>query len=313
VCGLLERDDELDIIQAAVTALWLEHRGNLLAVTGAAGLGKTTLLAAVQEAAHAAGLLVLTARGNEREQGSAFHVVRGLLEPLLGQVRGAERRELLGAWHDIVGATVGLAACGAAPDPQSALDGLHSVVTNLVFARGPLVLIVDDAHWGDAESLSWMTAFAERIANLPILLAVAYRPDEMQERTDVLRGFSGASEPLVLRLSPLTPEAVEALVRRLYSSTADAPSTTVEDAFCREVWAVTGGNPFETVELVAKASERGISPVEASWHDLRSLVASVSGPNSRVRQLGRGPSRLTRAVAASVTRHHSQMSPASAR
>ncbi|KOG49561.1 hypothetical protein ADK38_44935, partial [Streptomyces varsoviensis] len=56
-------------------------------------------------------------------------------------------------------------------------------------------------------------------------------------------------------LRELTPAAVADLVRATLGDGADAP-------FCREVWAVTGGNPYETVELIAKARDRAIEPVE---------------------------------------------------
>lgn len=296
--SLLEREEELDIIRTALRALRCEHRGDLLVVTGAAGHGKTRLLATVREAAQAAGLLVLAARGGERERGSAFHVARGLLEPLLSGAGATEPWELFGAWHDIVGTALGVAGGGPAPDPQGVRDGLDWVVTNLAFARGPLVVLVDDAHWADPESLSWLGAFATRVANSPILLVLAHRPEELPESADEIRRLGADHGARLLRLAALSPDAVDALVREVYAGETDAPAA-VQDAFCREVWAVTGGNPFTTVELVAKARDRGIDPVESSWSQLRTLAAGTTGSGlvAQLEQLGAGPLRLARAVA----------------
>ncbi|WP_042413769.1 ATP-binding protein [Streptacidiphilus anmyonensis] len=330
--GLLEREHELDAVRAAVATLRAERAGGLLAVTGAAGLGKTSVLAAVREAALDEGLLVLASRGGEQEQGSAFTVVRGLLRPLLEGVGDEQRQALLGGWNDIVGAALGVApSAGAAPDPQGVRDGLDWVVTNLAFSRGPLVMVVDDAHWADAQSLAWLAAFAGRVADLPVLLVVAYRPDELPDWADAFRAMAGDSGVTPLGLSALTPEAVDALVRSLYAE-ADAganPDTEAEaepggagerlgevdgavdgevddpdaadaiGAFARDVWAVTGGNPFETVQLAAMARERGIVPSEDSWVRLRELAAESTGSGliSRLRRLGSGPVRLARAVA----------------
>jgi hypothetical protein len=94
--GLLERDVELQAAERALDTLAAGPGGGLLVYTGAAGLGKTSLLARVCEAAAARKLLVLSARGGEQEQLSAFHVVRSLLLPLLRAVGEAEQRELLG-------------------------------------------------------------------------------------------------------------------------------------------------------------------------------------------------------------------------
>ncbi|MEY9873576.1 tetratricopeptide (TPR) repeat protein [Streptacidiphilus sp. MAP12-33] len=334
--GLLEREHELDAVRAAVTALRDERSGALVVVTGAAGLGKTSVLASVRESARAQGLLVLASRGGEQEQGSAFTVVRGLLRPLLESVGDDERDALLGGWNAIVGAALGVAPSrGAAPDPQGVRDGLDWVVTNLAYQRGPLVLVVDDAHWADAESLSWLAGFAGRVANLPVLLIVAYRPDELPDWADAFRGMAGDNGVTPLGLSALTPEAVDALVRRIYADDDDGagefgepaaePAATATDidgiggidaerdfdpdlgpddadlvgAFARDVWALTGGNPFETVELVAKARVRGIVPSDGSWIRLRELAAENTGSGliSRLRRLGSGPVRLARAVA----------------
>ncbi|MEY9941393.1 AAA family ATPase [Streptacidiphilus sp. MAP5-3] len=329
--GLLERDTELAAVRAAVAELAGSaasdgRRGpggpgtgsgseaasdaateaassgvadlatdRLVVVTGAAGLGKTSVLAEVRQAAEAAGLLVLATRGGEQEQGSAFHVVRGLLRMLLESAGEEGQRELLGAWYDIVAPAVGIATTGAAPDPQGVRDGLDWVVTNLAVARGPLVLVVDDAHWADAESLAWLAAFSSRVADLPVLLVVAYRPDELPDWADAFRGMAGHNGVRPLGLAALTPEAVDALVRRMYAESGQR----VEDGFAREIWAVTGGNPFETVELVAKAEERGIVPVESSWPRLRELSAETKGSGliARLQRLGSGPVQLARAVA----------------
>ncbi len=298
---LLERDAELGAARRALDALAADVRPtgpgeHLLVYTGAAGLGKTSLLAAVARAASERGLLPLTARGGEQEQLSAFHLVRTLLRPLLAQVDQQGRRELLGGWNDIVGPALGLTtgAAGAAPDPQGVRDGLDWIVTNLAFQRGPLVLMVDDAHWADAESLSWLASFAARVDELPVLLVVAYRPDELPEFPAAFRTIADSNGTRALGLTALTPDAVAALVDRLFG----APAVRVDDAFSREVWAVTGGNPFETVELLAKAQERGVTPVEESCPLLRGLAAASQGSGlvARLERLGQSSVRLAWAV-----------------
>lgn len=300
---LLEREAEIAAARRALDSLAAQAiptdpSERLLVFTGAAGLGKTSLLAAVQRSAAERKLLVLSARGGEQEQLSAFHVVRTLLRPLLAEVGPEGQRELLGGWNDIVGPAVGLASTAdagfAPPDPQGVRDGLDWVVTNLAFARGPLVLMVDDAHWADAESLSWLASFATRLEGLPVLLVVAYRPDELPETAVAFRGMAGSNGAKPLRLSTLTPEAVADLAQGMFG----APGVEVEDAFCREIWAVTGGNPFETVELLAKAQERGLAPTEQSCALLREVASATKGSGlvARLERLGHSSVRLAWAV-----------------
>ena len=299
--GLLERDVELGAARRALTSLAAAETPtaageHLLVYTGAAGLGKTSLLAAVQREAGDTGLLALSARGGEQEQLSAFHLVRTLLRPLLTQVGAEGRQELLGGWNDIVGPALGLTteAAGAAPDPQGVRDGLDWIVTNLAFQRGPLVMVVDDAHWADAESLSWLASFAGRVDELPVLLVIAYRPDELPEIPSAFRTIADSNGTRALGLTALTPDAVAGLVHDLFG----ARGVRVDDAFSREVWAVTGGNPFETVELLAKAQERSIAPVEESCPLLRELAAASQGSGllARLERLGQSSVRLAWAV-----------------
>jgi len=299
--GLLEREAELRTIRDAVDSLAKGALGSLLVFTGSAGLGKTSLLAQVRPAAEERGFLVLSARGGERERSSAFHVVRGLLQPVLAAAGEAQRRALLGSWYDIVGPALGLGpapggpdapAAAAAPDPRGVRDGLDWVVTNLAVGRGPLVLVLDDAHWADTHSLAWLSAFAARSEGLPVLLVVAYRPDELPEDAEFLADMAHRTGTRARSLAALTPDAVGGLVRQVMGEEA-------EDAFCREVWAVTGGNPFETVEVVAKAQERGIRPVESSCRALRGLAAATRGRGlvARLQRLGSPAVRLAWAVA----------------
>jgi hypothetical protein len=300
--GLLEREAELRFVRAALDSLAaadtpVEPHERLLVFTGAAGLGKTSLLVQVREEAAARRLLVLSARGGEQEQLSAFQVVRNLLHPLLAEVGEEARRAILGGWYEILALAVGVAGGGAAPaaapDPQGVRDGLDWVVTNLAVSRGPLVLVVDDAHWADAESLAWLASFASRVQDLPVLLVFGYRPDELPPGSEAFQSMAERNGVRPFGLSALTPEAVALMVHSSYGAAA------VQDAFCREVWAVTAGNPFETVELVTKAQERGLLPVEASCPLLREVASATKGSGlvARLERLGRGAARLARAVA----------------
>ncbi|MFD7445612.1 ATP-binding protein [Streptomyces sp. NPDC059909] len=287
---LLERDTELAALDALLTDLSgastgsaAPGTGGLLAFSGPAGLGKTSLLAEMRRRAVARGCTVLFARGGEQEQGLAFHVVRQLVQPVLAAGTEKEQREILGSWYDIVAPAVGLVAQNstASPDPQGVRDGLDWIVTRFAVQQAPLMVILDDAHWADAESLAWLTGFAPRVTELPMLLVVAYRPDELPMDA---AGFGRLAERHGSRpfdLVPLTPGAVSRIVRDTLGEEAD-------EAFCRETWAVTGGNPFEAVELAAKVADRGLKPQVVHVPELRELASAVKGSGlvERLERLG---------------------------
>ncbi|MET8096903.1 AAA family ATPase [Streptomyces sp. NPDC005236] len=282
-------------------------RGALLAFAGRAGIGKTTLLGEVRRRSAAKGCTVLSARGGEQEQRVAFHVARQLLQPQLAGYSEAELRVSLGSWYAIVGPALGLCAPseGAPPDQQGLRAGLDWVLTHLAVQRAPMVLLLDDAHWADAESLSWLAAFAPRAEQLPLLLVVAYRPDELPEHAEAFRGLPGRAGQRPIGLEPLSAAAVARLVREDLGTQAD-------DAFCRECWAVTAGNPFEAVELTAKVLDRGLTPTEDGAHLLRDLAAAVKGSGivARLERLGTATVRFAWACAVLGTEIHPNLAAA---
>ncbi|MGW6709625.1 ATP-binding protein [Streptomyces sp. NPDC054956] len=293
---MFERDTELAAVDEALDQLaGPDADGALLAFSGPAGLGKTTLLAEVRRRAHAASCTVLAARGGEQEQSQPFHVARQLIQPQLAGTTDDELRAALGSWYSIVGPALGLCAAeqGAPPDPQGLRDGLDWVLTHLIVQRAPVTLVLDDAHWADPESLSWLAAFAPRTEHLPLLLVVAYRPDELPAHAEAFRTLPGRAGHRPLTLAPLTEDAVSTLVREAVGEHAD-------DAFCREAWAVTTGNPFEAVELTAKVRDKGLDPVEASAPLLRDLAAAQRGSGLVARLHSLGPSTVRFAWACAV-------------
>lgn len=314
---LLERESELSAAdEALIDLVGLRRepgeppgrpRGALLAFAGRAGIGKTTLLGEVRRRAAAKGCTVLSARGGEQEQRVAFHVARQLLQPQLAGFTEAELRASLGSWYAIVGPALGLCAPseGAPPDQQGLRAGLDWVLTHLAVQRAPMVLLLDDAHWADAESLSWLAAFAPRAEQLPLLLVVAYRPDELPEHAEAFRGLPGRAGQRPIGLEPLSAAAVARLVREDLGTQAD-------DAFCRECWTVTAGNPFEAVELTAKVRDRGLTPTEDGAHLLRDLAAAVKGSGliARLERLGTATVRFAWACAVLGTEIHPTLAAA---
>ncbi|MBC7270553.1 MAG: AAA family ATPase, partial [Streptomyces sp.] len=205
-----------------------------------------------------------------------------------------EAREYLGDWYDIAGPALGIADPGERQaDPQGVRDGLVAAVRRLADRDWPLVLLIDDAHWADQETLSWLAALAERLRELSVLVVVARRPGEVSgDSARHLDAVAEAAGRPVNTLSALTPDASAGITRATLGDHADAP-------FCREVWAVTGGNPYETVELLAKVQDSELIPTEASAGELRALNRSARGRGlvSRLEGLGVDATRFAWAAA----------------
>ncbi|MFJ6080808.1 ATP-binding protein [Streptomyces sp. NPDC092369] len=292
---LWEREEEVAAVERALDTLQSDKSsaGSLLVIRGEAGIGKTALLAETRRIAERRGCTVWAARGGETLRSVPFNVVRQLLQPALLSLMPEEAREYLGDWFDIAGPALGIAEPGERrADPQGVCDGLVAAVRRLARREWPLVLLVDDAHWADQETLRWLAAFAERLDDLSVLLVVAHRPGEVSgESARHLDTVAAAGRPLD-DLSALTPAATAGLTRATLGPHADAP-------FCREVWAVTGGNPYETVELLAKVQDSDLEPTEGAAAELRALNRSARGGGlvARLEELGIDATRFAWAAA----------------
>ncbi|KAA2250179.1 helix-turn-helix domain-containing protein [Solihabitans fulvus] len=136
--------------------------GGALVLRGDAGFGKSTLLDTV--AAEADGLTVLRTAAIEAEQDlpyAALHLLLGGFDDFtaLPDAQAGALRVALG--H----------ADGEVPDRF--LAGL--AVLNLLASAGPLVCLVDDAHWLDRTSAEALLFAARRLGAEPVLMVFAAR------------------------------------------------------------------------------------------------------------------------------------------
>lgn len=238
---LLERDSELAVLESAATNAAV-GAGSVVLIAGAAGVGKSALLAAGGAAARRQGVAVYNARGSELEQELPFGVIRQLLEPALGRLGPSEHAGLFGG--------------AAAPaerlfrdvplDQRAAGDGfaiLHALFWLLSgLAERPVMLAVDDLHWVDPPSLRALHYLAGRIVELPVLLAATLRRHDSTPGAELAGRFEEAPGVQTLELAALSRSAAAALVRK------EIPGADPE--LCAAFVESSAGNPFYLRELL---------------------------------------------------------------
>jgi DNA-binding CsgD family transcriptional regulator len=265
---LLERDQQLAGVLAAAEAA-RAGAGRLVLIEAAAGLGKTSLLTSACELLAADGHTVLSARGSEMEHEYGYGVVRQLLERTLADPLVRDR-VLTGAAAAV--APLFDSAVEGDVTAFAVLHGLYWAVANLA-QDGMLVLAVDDAQLADAASLRFLVYLARRISDLGVLLLVAARPAAQTGPNLVLDELRREAGGAMLRLAPLSVDAVAHLV---HDALGVPPDTEFSTACAR----ATGGNPFYVEELLRDVAGRGVVPTSGNAD-----VVGRSGPPSIVRGL----------------------------
>ncbi len=150
--------------------------GGLAVVLGEPGVGKSRLLAEVADRARAAGSPVLA--GRSVEGGGAY---RPLADALLARSR-AGGLPPASAVEPFAGSLARLVPGWArVPDDDAVADlpllvseGLLRVLS-LLDGTAPPVLVLDDLHWADADTLTVLDRLADALATAPLLVVLASR------------------------------------------------------------------------------------------------------------------------------------------
>ena len=246
---LVGRADEIGSMEAALGELE-RGRSVTLELVGEPGIGKTRLLAELAARADARGFLVLGGCAAELERDLPFWV---FVDALDEYVAGLEPHRLGALGDDVVGelATILPSLSGPAAERQVALQHeryrSHLAVRELLelLARSqPLLLMLDDLHWGDPASVELLGALLRRPPAAPVLLALAVRPRQVRERLAAsLERAHRAGTLTRLDLGALTPgEARELLGDRV-------------DLAASDLYEESGGNPFY-LEQLARTYDR---------------------------------------------------------
>lgn len=240
---MIGRDNEL----AALTAIaaGIKEQGRALVVEGEAGIGKTTLLAAVCQWARDNGFTVLSCAGVQCQTNVGYAAVHELIHPILNHAEALPAHQ-----KSALFTALGLAEHESGmPDPLQIGVAILGLIEEAAVHR-PLLLTVDDAQWLDESSLHILTFIGRRVANSTVMLLCGARPrlDGEPARLLSLSRFP---------LGPVDEPTSHKLLTAAVDTVAGRPQLN-EPARSR-VLAEAGGNPLAIAEL-AKAIMTGRGP-----------------------------------------------------
>jgi DNA-binding CsgD family transcriptional regulator len=250
---LLEREAEVAALSALIEAA-RSGDGRLVVIEGAAGIGKTRLLAEARSLAR--GFEVLSARAGELESDFAFGVVRQLFESTLALAPADVRAQLLSGAAALATPLFALGPAAAESSGTETsfamLHGLYWLAANFALRR-PTLIAVDDLHWADEPSLRWLAYLARRIEGLPLLLAMATRPHEQARAPSLTAELLADPLATVIRPGTLGQESVAALAAALFGLQPD------ED-FAAALRHASGGNPLYLAAILDAVDRQQMAP-----------------------------------------------------
>ena len=278
------RESEVEVLQRAAVETHQGH-GRVVAIVGEAGVGKSRLLWEFTQSLEREGWLVLEARGLSHQRSSAYHPIVGLLRQYFNSepsddaatVRERVVSRLLALDAALASSAMALQAVLDVPvedptwnqlDPverrQQIIGGVRRLLLRESQVR-PVVVVVDDLHWIDSESLAVLDTVVDSLRGRRVLLLLGARPQHEFP-------WGGHSHCEKLRLEPLSTASVAQLLDALLG---DAPSL---GDLRRLLVTSTAGNPFFLEESVAMLAADGVLAGDRGRYKLARVPTSIRIP-----------------------------------
>jgi DNA-binding SARP family transcriptional activator len=266
---LVGRAAELERLGEVWASCRRAGRAAVAVVTGDAGTGKSRLADEVMTRARLDGAATVIVRAVEADGADPWSGVFGLARGGLLDAPGvaaaspaalAAFAARLPEWMDRFGGGGGAARRGVAADaPGRALREVLLAVT----AERPVVLVVDDAHWTDRDSLLALVAAARDLASAPFCMLLTRAAYPARSELDELQARVGRdTEGAVVRLGPLGADALGALVRWAMPQYAEPDA----ERLARRLASDSAGLPLLAVELLhAVALGLDLERSTAAW------------------------------------------------
>ena len=263
--------------QAILTRAWTSSaagRGQVVLLGGEPGIGKTFLVAEVGRNAHAEGATVLFGHCDEdvplpyRPFADACrHAVVHATDDLLG--RYVERyhgdlARLVPELHDRVGVLHPPRAAEAAAERYLLFEAVVGLVA-MIAELAPVVLVLDDLHWGSASDLQLLKHIVRAAPDLRLLIIGTFRDSDIgadHSLTSLLADLRREDHVHRCMLTGIDETAIAAMLTAHAGHPLGDSGTALAHAMFRD----TAGNPFFITELLRHLAETGaIEREDARW------------------------------------------------
>ncbi|HEY5869606.1 MAG TPA: AAA family ATPase, partial [Candidatus Tectomicrobia bacterium] len=254
---------ELATLQALLARV-AEGQGQVVGIVGEPGMGKTRLLAEFRQRLGDTRVTYLEGQCVSYGQATPYKPVQDLLRHACGCTE-ADRPAAITANVQQHLQAMGMAPSDAVPfllhllgmpddaallvgrSPQEIRTQTFAVLHQLLLQesqRQPLLVVVENLHWIDPTSQAYLVELVERLANVPLLLLVTFRPGYRPP-------WMEKSYATQLALPRLGPEDSRCVMQAVLHP------TPVPEALMQDLLTKAAGNPFFLEELAWTVREHG--------------------------------------------------------
>ncbi|MBT1676340.1 helix-turn-helix transcriptional regulator [Curtobacterium aurantiacum] len=258
--SLFGRSDELAVLTRLLDDVG--QGGAALLVEGEAGIGKTTLLTAVEHEARRAGFRVLTCTGIQGANSVGFDGLHELLHPLLPYTAALPPRQRA--------ALLTALAIEDGPSPDRLLVSTATLgLLEEAASHRPVFVRAEDLQWLDRSTTEVLDFVGRRLSNAPIVVIAAARSGHTPNTTPPC-SFTR------FELGPLPDDAARALL--------DERAGSLSASARRRVLAEAGGNPLALHELPAAllASSTGSTNGASGSSTVTGATIAIASISSRL-------------------------------
>ncbi|UVO26987.1 AAA family ATPase [Bradyrhizobium arachidis] len=280
---LVGREEEIELLRRRWQRA-TSGEGQVVLLSAEPGVGKSRLVAALQEKLQAEPYARLRCFCSPHHQGSALYpVIRRLeraagftrddaptvkldkLEALLaGAATAAEDMPLLAELLSLPSDRYGPVSLSPQAKKERTLQALVGQIEDLS-RRNPVLMVFEDAHWIDPTSLELLQLTVDRVQQLPVLLLLTFRPEFPPP-------WIGEPHVTMLALGRLNWRDTSALVQRVVGDRV-LPSAIVHEIVDR-----TDGVPLFVEELTKAVLEAGAGEGDAKAVLSRTLPGPLAVP-----------------------------------
>ncbi|HEX5189986.1 MAG TPA: AAA family ATPase, partial [Streptosporangiaceae bacterium] len=247
---LVGRDAELRALDAALDAA-VAGAGGAVFLTGDPGVGKSRLASELSLVAAARGCMSYRGRAVQSASPTPF---RPFTEALIqvGRTGSLARAASETEYSPVLGALVpDLGKPGRANPGVNPLTVAEALIRVLALTGTCSILILEDLHWADPETLATVDYLADNLAGHDVLLVATLRDDEPSAGLDIARSIQARRSAELIEVQRLTEREVEEMAGAcLGADPATAAAVSKLLAHC-------DGLPFAVEEILAAALASG--------------------------------------------------------